>query len=49
MLVDPLDRVPVELTFAENDGGKLDPTAAQLVESHWLLTAAPQPLKHPWL
>jgi hypothetical protein len=49
VLVDPLDRVPVELKFAENDGREVDATAAQLVESHWLLTAAPQPLKHPWL
>ena len=26
VLVDPLDRVPVELDLAEDDGGEVDPT-----------------------
>ncbi|MGZ6589744.1 MAG: hypothetical protein ACXVHX_36470 [Solirubrobacteraceae bacterium] len=49
MLIEALDRVPVELKLAEDDGRKVNPTAAQLAERHWLLTSASQSLKHPQL
>ena len=41
MLVDALDHVPVELELADDYGGKVDPTGAQLIERHWLVARAP--------
>jgi hypothetical protein len=40
VLGDPLDHVPVELELAEDDGGEVNPTAAQLVERDWLVARA---------
>lgn len=36
LLVDALDHEPVELEFADDDGGKVNPTAAHLIERHRL-------------
>jgi len=36
MLGDALDHVPVELELADHDGGKVNPTGAQLIERHRL-------------
>jgi hypothetical protein len=40
VLVDALDRVPVELELADDYGGKVNPAGAQFVESDWLLARA---------
>jgi hypothetical protein len=49
LLVDALDHVPVELELADDDGGKVDPTGAQLIERHRLRARLPELLKHPQL
>ena len=49
MLVDPLDRLPVELKLADDHGGKVNLTGAQLAERHRLRARAPQSLEHPQL
>jgi hypothetical protein len=49
VLVEPLDQIPVALKLAEDYGGKVNPTGAQLAERHWLLARAPQSLNHPQL
>jgi hypothetical protein len=49
VLVDALDHVSVELELADDDGGKVNPTGAQLIERHWLLARVPELLKHPKL
>ena len=41
LLVDALDHVSVELEFADDDGGKVDPAGAQLIERHWLRARLP--------
>jgi len=41
LLVDALDHVPVELELADDDGGKVNPTGAQLIERHWLRARPP--------
>ena len=41
LLVDALDHVPVELKLADDYGGKVNPSGAQLVKRHWLLARAP--------
>jgi hypothetical protein len=41
LLVDALDRVPVELELADDDGGKVNPAGAQLIERHWLRDRLP--------
>jgi hypothetical protein len=41
LFVDALDHEPVELELADDDGGKVNPTAAQLIERHWLLARLP--------
>ena len=41
LLVDALDYVPVELELADDDGGKVNPTGAQLIERHWLRARLP--------
>ena len=41
MLVDALDHVPVELELADDDGGKVNPTGAQLIERYWLFARLP--------
>jgi hypothetical protein len=41
MLVDALDRVPVELELADDYGGEVNPAGAQLAERHWLVARAP--------
>jgi hypothetical protein len=47
VVVDALDYVPVELELADDDGGKVDPTGAQLIERHRLRARLPELLKHP--
>jgi hypothetical protein len=39
--MDALDRVPVELELADDYGGEVNPTGAQLLERHWLLARVP--------
>ena len=41
LLVDALDHVPVELELADHDGGKVNPTGAQLIERYWLRARLP--------
>ena len=41
LLGDALDHVPVELELADDDGGKVNPTGAQLIERYWLLACLP--------
>jgi hypothetical protein len=41
LLVDALDHLPVELELADDDGGKVNPTGAQMIEPHWLLARLP--------
>jgi hypothetical protein len=41
LLVDALDHVPVELELADDDGGKVNPTGAQLIERYWLPARLP--------
>ncbi len=49
MLMDPIDRIPVDLEFADDYSGKVNPAGAQLAKRHWLFARASQPLKHPQL
>jgi hypothetical protein len=46
LLGDALDHVPVELELADDDGGKVNPTGAQLIERHWLRARLPEVLEH---
>jgi hypothetical protein len=41
VLVDALDHEPVELELADDHGGKVNPTRAQLIERHWPLARLP--------
>jgi hypothetical protein len=41
LLVDALDHEPVELELADHDGGKVNPTGAQLLKRHWLHARLP--------
>jgi hypothetical protein len=47
--MDALDRVPVELELANDYGGKVNPTGAQLLERHRLLAGVAQSFEHPQL
>jgi hypothetical protein len=47
VLADALARVPVELELANDYGGKVNPTGAQLLERHRLLASVPQSHEHP--
>ncbi|MGO9899593.1 MAG: hypothetical protein ACLP0J_07840 [Solirubrobacteraceae bacterium] len=49
VFVEALDHVAVDLEFAEDYGGKINPGGAWLVERHWLLARASQSLEHPQL
>jgi hypothetical protein len=41
VLVDALDHVPVELELADDDGGKVNPAGAQLIERQGLRARLP--------
>jgi hypothetical protein len=41
VLVGALDHGSIELELADDDGGKVNPTGAQLIERHWLLARVP--------
>jgi hypothetical protein len=41
LLMDALDHVPIELEFADDDSGKVNPTGAQLIERHRLRARMP--------
>jgi hypothetical protein len=41
LLLDTLDHVPAELELADDDGGKVNPAGAQLIERHWLRARLP--------
>jgi hypothetical protein len=41
LLVDALDHVSVELELADDDGGKVNPAGAQLIERHGLRARLP--------
>ena len=41
LFVDALDHVPAELELADDDGGEVDPTGAQLIERSWLCARLP--------
>jgi len=49
VFAEPFDHIPVDLEFAEDYGGKVNPARAELVERYWLLASASQSLEHPQL
>ena len=49
VVMDALDRVSVELEFAQDGGGEVDPAGAQVGKRDRLVAGAAQSLKHPLL